>query len=109
MLRSLSAWARRHPTRAVALLALLVPVVAAYLPPVVGTLLGPALAIIIGKPLHDAVTPELEAVRRVTAAATEVGVEVARQLGPEVVGAVGDITGDARALVGDVVGRVLPG
>lgn len=56
-MNALVAWGRRHPTRVVALLALVIPAVAAYLPAPFGALLGPALTIIIGKPLHDRVTP----------------------------------------------------
>lgn len=56
-MKGVTGWLRNNPTRAVALLALVVTSAAAYLPAAVGQFLAAALAIVIGKPLYDVVTP----------------------------------------------------
>lgn len=102
-MNALVEWGKKHPTRVVALIALIVTTAAPFLPAVLATFLGAALAILIGKPLHDAVIPVDVAVDR-AAQATEAVVE---QLDGVTVGPIGMVPAAVKGTIEATVGAVL--
>jgi hypothetical protein len=99
---------RSQPALAGALASLLGAVAGLFIdnPELVAALVGVA-AVFLG--VRQVVTPVTKAVEVATEAATTAATEVAKNLGDDVVGVVGEITGPAQAIVNETVATVVGG
>ena len=98
-------WAAANPVRAMALATALTAAAAPVVPVAVITAVNGIIAALLGLGVHQAVTPVATATQRATTAAYRAATEVAAQIGEASAGLVGDVTDEARAIIGGAVVR----
>lgn len=106
-------WAQANPVRAVAVVAAISAALAPVVPVGVLAAVNGVIAAILGVGVHGAVTPVATAAVRVVDAARAAATRTAEQLTDTTVGAVGELTAEARGtingVVTDVVGPIMRG
>lgn len=107
-MKAILGWAKANPTQATAIGVIVLGWFSFILPAAVIGGIGSILGIILGIGVHNAVVPVTTAATQITEAATTAATETAKALSTATVGAVGEVTGTAQAVVHDVLASVLP-
>lgn len=102
-MHKLTAWAAANPVRTMAVVTAVMAALAPVVPVAVITAVNGIIAALLGLGVHQAVTPTASADRRTAEAAYKAATQVAAQIGEASAGLVGDVTDEARAIIGQAV------